>query len=66
LEAAVSPPLTDLYQMNMIEAYLDHGDIFEVFVPSLPPFMVAALAVTGQRRAKLQNEPNLKPALATA
>jgi nicotinate phosphoribosyltransferase len=49
LEAAVSPLLTDLYQINMIQAYLDHGDtdtaVFELFVRSLPArrgFLLAA------------------------
>jgi len=44
-----SPLLTDLYQLNMIQAYLDHGDagtaVFELFVRSLPPrrgFLLAA------------------------
>jgi nicotinate phosphoribosyltransferase len=41
LDAATSPLLTDLYQINMIQAYLDHGDtdtaVFELFVRSLPP-----------------------------
>jgi nicotinate phosphoribosyltransferase len=44
-----SPLLTDLYQINMIQAYLDHGDtdmaVFELFVRSLPPrrgFLLAA------------------------
>jgi nicotinate phosphoribosyltransferase len=44
-----SPLLTDLYQINMIQAYLDHGDtdtaVFELFVRTLPPrrgFLVAA------------------------
>ncbi len=36
-----SPLLTDLYQLNMIEAYLDHGEtetaVFEFFVRKLPP-----------------------------
>ena len=35
-----SPLLTDLYQMNMIQAYLDHGEtktaVFEFFVRKLP------------------------------
>ncbi len=41
--------LTDLYQLNMIEAYLDHGQtgtaVFEFFVRDLPPvrrFLLAA------------------------
>ena len=41
--------LTDLYQINMIQAYLDHGEtrtaVFEFFVRNLPPrrgFLVAA------------------------
>ena len=38
MEAATSPLLTDLYQLNMIQAYLDHGDtdtaVFELFVRS--------------------------------
>lgn len=41
--------LTDLYQLNMIQAYLDHGDtdtaVFELFVRKLPErrgFLVAA------------------------
>jgi nicotinate phosphoribosyltransferase len=49
LDAATSPLLTDLYQINMIQAYLDHGDtdtaVFELFVRSLPPrrgFLIAA------------------------
>src|SRR5262249_3856504 len=44
-----SPLLTDLYQINMIQAYLDHGDtdtaVFELFGRSLPPrrrFLLAA------------------------
>jgi nicotinate phosphoribosyltransferase len=44
-----SPLLTDLYQLNMIQAYLDHGEtdvaVFELFVRSLPPrrrFLLAA------------------------
>ena len=43
-----SPLLTDLYQLNMIEAYLDHGQtqtaVFEFFVRKLPSrrgFLVA-------------------------
>ena len=46
---ATSPLLTDLYQLNMIQAYLDHGDtktaVFEFFVRKLPTergFLVAA------------------------
>src|SRR5215813_7223248 len=49
MDAAASPLLTDLYQINMIQAYLDHGDtdtaVFELFVRSLPPrrgFLLAA------------------------
>ena len=49
MEAATSPLLTDLYQINMIQAYLDHGDtdkaVFELFVRSLPArrgFLLAA------------------------
>ena len=45
----VSPLLTDLYQINMIQAYLDHDDtetaVFELFVRTLPPrrgFLMAA------------------------
>jgi nicotinate phosphoribosyltransferase len=44
-----SPLLTDLYQINMIQAYLDHGHtettVFELFVRTLPPrrgFLLAA------------------------
>lgn len=44
-----SPLLTDLYQLNMIQAYLDHDEtktaVFEFFVRKLPPrreFLVAA------------------------
>ena len=44
-----SPLLTDLYQLNMIQAYLDHGEtktaVFEFFVRKFPPrrgFLVAA------------------------
>ena len=49
MDAANSPLLTDLYQINMIQAYLDHGDtetaVFELFVRTLPPrrgFLLAA------------------------
>jgi nicotinate phosphoribosyltransferase len=45
----VSPLLTDLYQLNMMQAYLDHGHtgsaVFEFFMRKLPPrrgFLVAA------------------------
>jgi len=45
----VSPLLTDLYQLNMIQAYLDHGKtdtaVFEFFCRTLPPrrgFLLAA------------------------
>ncbi len=44
-----SPLLTDLYQINMIQAYLDHGDtktaVFELFARALPArrgFLMAA------------------------
>jgi nicotinate phosphoribosyltransferase len=44
-----TPLLTDLYQLNMIQAYLDHGDtrtaVFEFFARRLPPrrgFLIAA------------------------
>jgi nicotinate phosphoribosyltransferase len=46
---STSPLLTDLYQINMIQAYLDHGDnepaVFEFFVRTQPArrgFFVAA------------------------
>jgi len=49
LDLITSPLLTDLYQINMMQAYLDHGDtdtaVFELFVRSLPPrrgFLLAA------------------------
>src|SRR6201997_5180689 len=49
MDPTTSPLLTDLYQINMIQAYLDHGDtdtaVFEMFVRSLPPrrgFLLAA------------------------
>ena len=48
MDAAISPLLTDLYQINMIQAYLDHGNtdtaVFELFVRNLPPrrgFLIA-------------------------
>jgi nicotinate phosphoribosyltransferase len=44
-----TPLLTDLYQLNMMQAYLDHGEtetaVFEFFVRKLPPrrnFLIAA------------------------
>lgn len=44
-----SPLLTDLYQLNMMQAYLDHAEtktaVFEFFVRKLPPrrgFLIAA------------------------
>src|SRR3954469_12912067 len=37
---AISPLLTDLYQLNMMQAYLDHGEtktaVFEFFMRRLP------------------------------
>lgn len=49
MDDAATPLLTDLYQLNMIQAYLDHGDtktaVFEFFVRKLPPrrrFLLAA------------------------
>ncbi len=49
MESATSALLTDLYQLNMIQAYLDHGEadtaVFELFVRRLPQrraFLVAA------------------------
>ena len=51
-----SPLLTDLYQLNMIQAYLDHGEtktaVFEFFVRKFPPrrgFLIAAGPRTGTR-----------------
>jgi hypothetical protein len=47
--SATSPLLTDLYQLNMLQAYLDHGQtdtaVFELFVRRLPArrgFLMAA------------------------
>jgi nicotinate phosphoribosyltransferase len=49
MRSSASPLLTDLYQLNMIQAYLDHGEtktaVFELFVRKLPPrrgFLMAA------------------------
>jgi nicotinate phosphoribosyltransferase len=49
MEPGSSPLLTDLYQLNMIEAYLAHGEtktaVFELFVRRLPTrrgFLMAA------------------------
>ena len=49
MQAPNSPLLTDLYQLNMIQAYLEHGKtataVFEFFVRKLPPqrgFLIAA------------------------
>jgi nicotinate phosphoribosyltransferase len=49
MDPASSSLLTDLYQLNMIQAYLDHGEtktaVFEFFVRKLPAgreFLVAA------------------------
>src|SRR3984893_16693978 len=49
MNAANSPLLTDLYQLNMIQAYLDHGStdtaVFEFFARALPArrgFLIAA------------------------
>jgi nicotinate phosphoribosyltransferase len=49
MDLGASPLLTDLYQLNMIQAYLDHGEtrtaVFEFFVRKLPAsrgFLVAA------------------------
>jgi len=49
MSEATTPLLTDLYQLNMIQAYLDHGEtktaVFEFFVRKFPErrgFLVAA------------------------
>ena len=49
MQSPNSPLLTDLYQLNMIQAYLEHGKtetaVFEFFVRKLPPqrgFLIAA------------------------
>jgi nicotinate phosphoribosyltransferase len=49
MEPSLSPLLTDLYQLNMLQAYLDHGEtdtaVFEFFFRKLPPrrgFLLAA------------------------
>ena len=49
MNGATSPLLTDLYQLAMIQGYLDHGEtetaVFEFFVRKLPArrnFLVAA------------------------
>ena len=49
MNEATTPLLTDLYQLNMIQAYLDHGQtktaVFEFFVRKLPArrgFLLAA------------------------
>jgi nicotinate phosphoribosyltransferase len=49
MNSETSALLTDLYQLNMIQAYLDHGEtetaVFELFVRTLPErrgFLVAA------------------------
>lgn len=49
MHAAASPLLTDLYQLNMLQAYLDDGHtgsaVFEFFMRKLPPrrgFLVAS------------------------
>ena len=49
MNTATSPLLTDLYQFNMLQAYLEHGDtktaMFEFFVRKLPArrgFLMAA------------------------
>src|SRR5436190_12605408 len=48
-ETAYGPLLTDLYQLNMMQAYVDHGDtkpaVFEFFIRRLPTrrgFLLAA------------------------
>src|SRR4249919_1505494 len=48
-ESAYGPLLTDLYQLNMMQAYLDHGEtktaVFEFFMRRLPPrrrFLISA------------------------
>ncbi len=49
MDALITPLLTDLYQLNMMEAYLDHGQtemaVFEFFMRRLPArrgFLMAA------------------------
>lgn len=49
MDLATTPLLTDLYELNMLQAYLEHGEtktaVFEFFVRKLPPrrgFLIAA------------------------
>ena len=49
MDEPTSALLTDLYQLNMMQAYLDHGDtgtaVFEFFMRKLPArrvFLIAA------------------------
>ena len=49
MDAAVSPLLTDLYQLNILQSYQEHGQtataVFEFFVRKLPArrcFLVTA------------------------
>ncbi|MDE2466457.1 MAG: nicotinate phosphoribosyltransferase [Alphaproteobacteria bacterium] len=49
MDLRTTPLLTDLYQLNMLQAYLEHGEskiaVFEFFVRELPPqrgFLIAA------------------------
>src|SRR5262245_2897867 len=49
MDSSLTPLLTDLYQLNMMEAYLDHGQtdlaVFEFFMRRLPArrgFLMAA------------------------
>jgi nicotinate phosphoribosyltransferase len=49
MDRLTSPLVTDLYHLNMIQAYLDHGEtktaVFEFFVRKFPPrrgFLIAA------------------------
>ena len=58
-----SPLLTDLYQLNMIQAYLDHGEtktaVFEFFVRKL----AAAARLPDGRRARTGARLSREPAL---
>ena len=63
MDLAASPLLTDLYQLNMIEAYLAHGEtetaVFEFFVRKLPERARFPDRRRPRTGARLPREPSL-------
>ena len=59
----ISPLLTDLYQLNMIQAYLDHGDHRDRRLRIVRPHAAGAARIPARRRPRTGARLSGKPAL---